>query len=121
MKMRIFEVIMGMRISIVSAEHIFIFEVIMEMRISTVPGDKLTFAVKQSILEMKKIMEKKIRPVHQRMEMKMKINPVQVFGFGFYFYTVMIETKLYFNSIQSCPHFETKLYLHLIQLCPNFF
>ena len=79
-----------------STHLIFIFEdeVIMEMRISTVPGDKLTFSV---------------IPVHQKIEMTMKINPVRVFEFRFDFNTVMIKTKLCLNLIQSCQHFESKL------------
>ena len=55
----IFNVIMGMKC-------IFIFYIIMEMKSSTVPDDKLIFAVNQSILEMKKIIKKKIITVHQK-------------------------------------------------------
>ena len=45
------------------------------MKVKINPEDNINFAVKQSTLDMKKIMEKKISQVHQKMEMKMKINP----------------------------------------------
>ena len=103
--------------------HTFIFEdeVNMEMIISTIPADKLTFAVKQSILEVKKIPEKEIIPVHQRMEMKITIYPIKVFEFGFVFYTFMFETKICLDLIQSCPNFEMKLCLNSFQSCSDCF
>ena len=80
-----YEFIMEMRIStVLTIQPIVISkdEFIMEMKIITVPGDKLTLAVKQGILEMK-IIEKEIIQVHQKIELKMIINPVQFFEFGF--------------------------------------
>lgn len=74
---------------------IFIFEVHMDKRISTVPGDPI-MVMSIGFLS---IMEMKILPVHQRMEMKMK----------------KMEIKKKF--ITSCLHSET----NAIQLCPNCF
>ena len=115
---------------------------------SNFPGDKLTFAVKKNILNMKKIMEKKISSVHQKMEMKMNMNPIWVFGFDSYIFTVKqsilemkkimkkkiipvhqrIEMKMKNNPVQIFGFgfdfyimIQTKLCLNLIQSCPNLF
>ena len=49
-------------------QRIFIFKVPMEKRISTVPGD----TIKDMSISIVLIIEMKILPVHQRMEMKLK-------------------------------------------------